>query len=160
MDSAGNPTYYGRSSASLTSESGTAKISVATGLTAGDYTLYVFNEQYNGDKMTDYASELKSDKLTVREANTYTVTYAPGANGTGTAFTTNKIEGINLVLSSKTFSRTDYKQIGWSKVDGGEKDYDLGAIYTADEPITLYPRLGETVRSDDLRKGRYVKQSG
>ena len=154
MDSAGNPTYYGRSSASLTSESGTAKISVATGLTAGDYTLYVFNEQYNGDKMTDYASELKSVAMTVREANTYTVTYAPGANGTGTAFTTNKIEGINLVLSSKTFSRTDYKQIGWSKVDGGEKDYDLGAIYTADEPITLYPvwerQYGLTISGKDV----------
>ncbi len=153
-DSAGNPTYYGRSSASLTSESGTATIPVAAGLTAGDYTLYVFNEQYNGDKMTDYASELKSVAMTVREANTYTVTYAPGANGTGTAFTTNKVEGIDLVLSSKTFSRTDYKQIGWSKVDGGEKDYALGAIYTADEPITLYPvwerQYGLTISGKDV----------
>ncbi len=154
MDSAGNPTHYGRSSASLTSESGTVTIPVAAGLTAGDYTLYVFNEQYNGDKMTDYASELKSVAMTVREANTYTVTYAPGANGTGTAFTAVKVEGIDLVLSSKTFSRTDYKQIGWSKVDGGEKDYALGAIYTADEPITLYPvwerQYGLTISGKDV----------
>ena len=78
MDSAGNPTYYGRSSASLTAESGTAKIPVATGLTAGDYTLYVFNEQYNGDKMTDYASDFTDIELTVVKKVEEQFDLAPG----------------------------------------------------------------------------------
>ena len=137
-DSDGNPTYYGRSAA-LTEASGTVTIPVAAGLTAGDATLYVYNEQYNGDKMTDLASDLKSVSLTVAEAATYTVTYAPGANGTGAASTATKIEGLPLTLADKLFTRTGYTQTGWATVDGGEKVYDLGAIYENDEAITLYP---------------------
>ena len=138
-DSDGNPTYYGRSAENLSAESGTVTIPVAAGLTAGEYTLYVYNEQYNGDKMTDLASELKSIPLTVAEAATYTVTYAPGANGTGTASTATKLEGTPLTLAGESFTRTGYKQTGWAAVDGGEKVYALGAIYENDEAITLYP---------------------
>lgn len=137
-DSAGNPTYYGRSAA-LTAASGTVTVPVAAGLTAGEYTLYVYNEQYNGDKMTDLASDLKSIPLTVEEAATYTVTYNPGTNGTGAASTAIKIEDLPLTLADKLFNRTGYTQTGWATVDGGEKVYDLGATYTADEAITLYP---------------------
>ena len=68
-DSAGNPTYYGRSAA-LTEASGTVTIPVAEGLTADTYTLYVYNEQYNGEKKTDLASELKGIQLTVERAET------------------------------------------------------------------------------------------
>ena len=137
-DSAGNPSYYGRSAA-LTAASGTVTIPVAAGLTAGNATLYVYNEQYNGDKMTDLASELKNISLTVAEANTYTVTYNPGTNGTGTASTAIKIEDLPLTLADKLFTRTGYTQTGWATVDGGEKVYDLGAIYEENAPITLYP---------------------
>ena len=137
-DPVGNPTYYGRSAA-LTAASGTVTIPVAAGLTAGEYTLYVYNEQYNGNKMTDLASDLKSIPLTVAEANTYTVTYNPGTNGTGAASTAIKIEDLPLTLADKLFNRTGYTQTGWATVDGGEKVYDLGATYTADEAITLYP---------------------
>ena len=137
-DSAGNPTYYGRSAA-LTEASGTVTVPVAAGLTAGNDTLYVYNEQYNGDKMTDLASELQSVSLTVAEAATYTVTYNPGANGTGTASTATKLEGTPLTLTGESFTRTGYKQTGWATVDGGEKVYALGAIYENDEAITLYP---------------------
>ena len=137
-DSAGNPTYYGRSAA-LTEANGTVTIPVAAGLTAGEYTLYVYNEQYNGDKMTDLASELKSVSLTVAEAATYTVTYDPGANGTGTASIATKLEGRPLTLADKLFTRTGYTQTGWATRDGGEKVYALDAIYENDEAITLYP---------------------
>ena len=137
-DSAGNPTYYGRSAA-LTAASGTVTIPVAAGLAAGNATLYVYNEQYNGDKMTDLASELKSIPLTVAEANTYTVTYTPGTNGTGTVSTATKIEGLPLTLAGESFTRTGYTQTGWATVDGGEKVYALDAIYEENAPITLYP---------------------
>ena len=137
-DSAGNPTYYGRSAA-LTEASGTVTIPVAAGLTAGEYTLYVYNEQYNGDKRTDYASNFVEVPLTVNAAATYTVTYSPGANGTGAEFTATKIEGLPLALAGESFTRTGYTQTGWATVDGGEKVYDLGAIYEENAPITLYP---------------------
>ena len=137
-DSAGNPTYYGRSAA-LTEASGTVTIPVAAGLTAGDATLYVYNEQYNGDKMTDLASAFADVTLTVRAANTYTVSYDPGANGTGAASTATKIEDRPLTLAGESFTRTGYTQTGWATVDGGEKVYDLDAIYGENAPITLYP---------------------
>lgn len=51
-------TYYGRI-LQLTSASGTASLSLPSGVTLSDTTkLYVFNEQFNGDKRTDYASAL------------------------------------------------------------------------------------------------------
>lgn len=51
-------TYYGRI-LQPTSESGTASLSLPDDVTLSDTTkLYVFNEQCNGDKLTDYASEL------------------------------------------------------------------------------------------------------
>ena len=137
-DDDGNPTYYGRSAA-LTEASGSVTIPVAAGLTAGEYTLYVYNEQYNGDKRTDYASELQSVSLTVAEAATYTVTYGPGTNGTGTASTATKTEDLPLTLAGESFTRTGYTQTGWATLDGGEKVYDLGAIYEENAPITLYP---------------------
>ena len=76
-DSAGNPTYYGRSAA-LTEASGTVTIPVAAGLTAGDATLYVYNEQYNGDKMTDLASAFADVTLTVEEGVEEQFTLTPG----------------------------------------------------------------------------------
>ena len=72
-------------------------------------------------------------------ANTYTVTYKPGANGNGTQQTATKMHGVALKLKGATFTRSGYTQTGWSTSDGGSKAYDLGASYTANAPITLYP---------------------
>ena len=55
--SSGSVTYYGRLAGS-SSSSGTVTVNVGGILSVGD-TLYLFNEQYNGDKKTDYASDLK-----------------------------------------------------------------------------------------------------
>ena len=139
MDDDLNPIYYGRSTESLSEASGTATIPVAAGLAPGEYTLLIFNEQYNGDYKTDLRSGYVSVTLTVKEATTYPVTYAPGKDGTGDEFTDNKIEGIDLTLSSRKFTRDGYVQTGWTTIDGGEKDFNFGDIYSKDEAITLYP---------------------
>ncbi|MGL6197437.1 MAG: SdrD B-like domain-containing protein [Lachnospiraceae bacterium] len=59
LDSSGDVKYYGRP-VNLTSGSGTASgsasVTIPSGLTAGSYTLKIFNEQVNGDYYTDYAS--------------------------------------------------------------------------------------------------------
>ena len=56
--------YYGRV-AQPTAESGTVEIKIPSEIAPGDYTLKVFNEQYNGDYNTDYASNFTDIALTV-----------------------------------------------------------------------------------------------
>lgn len=57
-------TYYGRIlqlDGTTNDESGKANLSLPSGVTLSETAkLYVFNEQYNGDYKTDYASELKN----------------------------------------------------------------------------------------------------
>ena len=77
---------------------------------------------------------------------TYPVTYAPGANGTGDSTTVNKEHDSALELQGALFTRLGYTQVGWSKHDGGERDYSLNAIYEQNEALTLYPVWEE--RSD------------
>ena len=72
-------------------------------------------------------------------ANTYTVTYQPGASGSGSMQTAIKTADKTLTLKSAIFTRSGYTQTGWSKSDGGAKAYDLGASYTANASVTLYP---------------------
>lgn len=70
---------------------------------------------------------------------TYTVTYQPGSNGSGSKTTATKEAGKQLTLNGKTFTRDGYEQIGWATTDGGAKAYDLSAVYSADANVTLYP---------------------
>ena len=56
--------YYGRV-AQPTAESGTVEIKIPSDIAPGDYTLKVFNEQYNGDYKADYASNFTDIALTV-----------------------------------------------------------------------------------------------
>ena len=79
---------------------------------------------------------------------TYTVTYKPGANGTGSQQTATKTYGTALTLKGAIFTRTGYTQTGWATSDGGSKAYDLGGNYTANASITLYP-YWESVSAKD-----------
>ena len=69
IEDSGAITHYGRIlqlDGTTNSESGTASLTLPAGVTlSGTTKLYVFNEQYNGDKMTDYASQLKEISPTV-----------------------------------------------------------------------------------------------
>ena len=69
--------YYGRV-AQPTAESGTVEIKIPSDLAPGDYTLKVFNEQYNGDYNTDYASNFTDIALTVENQPDEQFTLAPG----------------------------------------------------------------------------------
>ena len=77
-DSSGNPTYYGRSNAPLTETDGTAELTIPAGFAPGTYTLYVFNEQYNGDYKTDLASGFADVTLTVEKRVDEQFTLTPG----------------------------------------------------------------------------------
>ena len=70
----------------------------------------------------------------------YTITYNPGAYGTGTAIPDGKKdEGVDFTLSSSTYSRDGYVQTGWATEDGGAKAYELGGTYSTDADEDLFP---------------------
>lgn len=69
--------YYSRV-AQPTAASGTVEIKIPSDLAPGDYTLKVFNEQYNGDYNTDYASNFTDIALTVENQPGEQFTLAPG----------------------------------------------------------------------------------
>lgn len=111
-------TYYGRI-LQLTSESGTASLSLPSGVTLSDTTkLSVFNEQVNGDKRTDYASALSPIPAPEKPAITTTTlsggkvgeAYSQTLAATGTAPITWSIASGNLpaglTLSGDTISGT------------------------------------------------------
>ena len=117
------------------------------GLTTENTAVPVVFAAANG---TDYASRFTPDSAGYSigynaaqqlqlQTMTYPVTYAPGANGTGDSKTVNKEHDSALELEGALFTRLGYTQVGWSKHDGGEKDYSLNAIYEQNEALTLYP---------------------
>lgn len=69
----------------------------------------------------------------------YSITYKPGASGTGSETVQTKAGAAAVTLKGAIFTRTGYEQIGWSTSDGGSQTYALGATYTANASITLYP---------------------
>ena len=69
--------YYGRV-AQPTAKSGTVEIKIPSDIAPGDYTMKVFNEQYNGDCKTDLASAFADVTLTVESQPDEQFTLAPG----------------------------------------------------------------------------------
>ncbi len=87
--------------------------------------------------------------------NTYTVTYKPGSNGTGSPQTATKTHDVALTLSGATFTRTGYTQTGWATSDGGSKAYDLSASYTSNSALTLYPYWTVNTYTVTYKPGSY-----
>ena len=98
---------------------------------------YGYGEYYNG--CTLYPKNNDNPVLTSVIGQTYTVSYKPGAHGTGSEQSDVKEEGIALTLKGAIFTRTGYTQTGWSTSDGGAKVYELNDSYTTDAAATLYP---------------------
>ena len=80
-----------------------------------------------------------SGKTYVRITGAWDVTYQPGTDGSGNAVTDIKFYNDALTLRGALFTRTGYTQVGWATVDGGEKVYSFGDVYTKNEALTLYP---------------------
>ena len=78
----GEITHYGRIlhlGGTTGGASGTASLTLPAGITLdNDTKLYVFNEQYNGDKKTDYSSDFTDIALTVEKQADEQFTLAPG----------------------------------------------------------------------------------
>ena len=108
-DSSAKITYYGRIQ-TCTSASGTVTINTTGKLGDNDY-LYVFNEQYNGDKKTDYASALQEVTIT-EPISVYTVTFM---DGQGKTLKTEKVESGKAATAPADPKRSGYIFTGWDK---------------------------------------------
>ena len=111
--------YYGRV-AQPTAESGTVEIKIPSDIAPGNYTLKVFNEQYNGDYKTDYASNFTDIALTVEKqveeqfSLTHGGTYyfdlsgvsIPGTANSGTSFGAVSLPDTSLHYVPFTYAGT------------------------------------------------------
>lgn len=84
----------------------------------------------------------------------YPVTYNAGKDGKGDTKTVNKVKADDLTLENALFTRDGYTQIGWATEDGGKKIYELGAKYTEDKAITLYPVWEKNATADNNTNGK------
>ncbi len=129
--------YYAKLKDVTSQKSGTAEFTLPSEFSSKtpgkDYYIYVTAEDINGEKETDFAS------TPVLVTPKYPVTYKPGKDGKGSEQTDYKTTDTALTLKKSIFSRTNYTQTGWSLTDGGAKVYDLGASYTANSELVLYP---------------------
>ena len=74
------------------------------------------------------------------KATSYEVKYLKGSYGAGTEYTDTKTKDINITLRGATFTRTGYSQTAWaSNAAGTTQAYSLGASYTSNANVTLYP---------------------
>ena len=103
---------------------------------SADAQLWWVDENGNFYKPGDTVPADVSELLLVCD---YDVTYLPGAYGAGEPMTESKRHNVALTLPGALFTRTGYTQVGWATVDGGEKVYGFDAVYTQNEPLTLYP---------------------
>lgn len=113
VNESGEVLYYGRV-AQPSEASGTVSITIPSNLADGTYTLKVFSEQYNGDKMTDYASNFSNVALTVdRTAPTVSGSAVRGSDAEATVTFTSSEEGqyycsavVESVASAPTIETT------------------------------------------------------
>ena len=103
---------------------------------SADAQLWWVDENGNFYKPGDTVPADVSELLLVCD---YDVTYLPGAYGAGEPMTESKRHNVALTLPGALFTRTGHTQVGWAAVDGGEKVYGFDAVYTQNEPLTLYP---------------------
>lgn len=90
-------------------------------------------------KFTMPANDVTITATWKAETPKYDITYYPGTGGSGSIDPAKKTKDVDFVLSSERFTRAGYLQTGWATADGGVKVYELGATYTENADLDLYP---------------------
>lgn len=139
-NSSGAVTYYGRlkNLSGTTDASGEVAIDFSGKMKDGDK-LYIFNEQYNGDYKTDYASALKEMTIPTKDT-VYTVSFdANGGTGTMDSEEVSDDGKISILLPAIKFTAPAGKQFkAWAE---GSVDGSLWAqnvSYTVKSDTTFY----------------------
>lgn len=111
-----------------------------TGYTQQGWSTNADGSTKNYDLQGTYTNDAPITLYPYWVANTYTITYDKGSYGTGTNTSDTKTYGVVKKLKGAIFTRSGYKQVGWSvNSNSSTKDYDLEANYSTEENITLYP---------------------
>ena len=112
-------THYGRIlqlDGATNGASGIARLTLPEGVTLSETTkLYVFNEQYNGDYKTDYASQLIeiSNPVADDPDPTYYYTLTFNTNGGSKMSSIRRAEYMTIDLTDYTPTREGYEFTGW-----------------------------------------------
>ena len=150
-DSSAKITYYGRVK-NCTSASDTVTINTAGKLGTGD-TLYVFNEQYNGNKKTDYASALQ--EVTIPEPQpaeqTITVTVKQAANPLKISAKTASVKYNKLKKKNQTLAVT--KVINFKKKISDKRTYTLSSAKKGSKSFKKYFAINKTTGKVTVKKG-------
>jgi len=128
---------------------GTATNLLAGSFTRSGYSFDGWNTQADGSgtSYADEASVTLYSNITLYAqwaADSYTITFESGANGSGSDQTQTKTASVDLNLASTAtangwFTRTGYSVGGWSTTDGGATTNALGSTYSTDAAETFYP---------------------
>ena len=107
---------------------------------------YVFDDWfYDGGfakRATSIDRDVVGDKAFYAKCSkkTYRIKYMADNNSYGSTSDQYVEHGSSITLASEgIFWRTGYKQDGWSRTAGGDRDYVFGNIYTITEELVLYP---------------------
>ncbi len=134
MDSAGKPVYYGKINDSTGSVS---NVTLPTDLPAGNYTIYVFAEDVNENKVTDYASELGDGLNIVVKATPQMVTLPSAATITyGQSLADAPISGGLVIVDGNPINGTFSWQEGAARpavADSGVTRY--GIVFTPENSV-------------------------
>ncbi|MBS6722281.1 MAG: Ig-like domain-containing protein [Clostridiales bacterium] len=169
-DSSDTVLYYGN--IAQNSESGTATVSLPSGLAAGDYKLEVFSEQCNGNYKTDYASSFQTINLKVTltpgkpvvpeekpdpspapsDTVTPSVPDEPAAT-VQTPLAASEVRQNTVRMDSKTVLNTGAKslKVTWGKVSGAE-GYDLYVAACGKRFNGITKSVAGTVKSATFKK--------
>ena len=145
-DSKGKALYYGNIAKGSAASSGSGQVvAIPAGLPLGDYTLYVFNEQINGDRRTDYASSFSTIELHVKPH--FHVDFYYGIDGPPIVTPPDSSEEINYgqIVTPPEPKREGYTLLGWRDVhssgdelfdfsQGIVSDCELAAVWMKNEP--------------------------
>lgn len=130
-DSSGTVTYYGRlkNLTDTADASGEVAIDFSDKMNDGDK-LYIFNEQYNGDYQTDYASELKEMTIPTEDI---TSVYSISADKIVLDFGYAYIYDVSFPAEQTvTITNTGNQQITLKQPTSASTNYTIGTLSKAD----------------------------
>lgn len=110
---------------------------------------YVFDGWYYDKEYINTATQITEGstgnvKLYAKwETKTFSITYMGGEFALEIVAPVVKTYGEAVKLKDISYTRNGYLQDGWSTEDAGKKVYDLGAEYSAEEDVVLYPHWKE-----------------
>ena len=148
-DRNGEVRYYGKFANGQ--KAGSFPIETPADAAPGEYSLKLFSEQINGDKLTDYASAFAEARLKiVREAGI--IFHSNYPDGTDDIHRQEILTDTEITLDKNPFSFAGYHFAGWNTAaDGSGTAYPDEAEITLGDDLELYA-IWEKAHTEEGRK--------